>query len=375
MADWRDGLHKASFRGVECLYDGANTDRGRRLSVTEYPQRNRPDVEDLGRSARRYHVTLYLLASRLGTSYWSQRDRLIEALEADGAGTLVHPYYGSLQVLVESCSDRYSTREGGRVTFECTFVESGEAEEPRASTRTASVLRASGSVFDEATARGFIERYSVSGVSGFVRDRTRSIVADAASALLLADTVVAQFNTPATLVDTLQSARDALSNLGLIPLRGIFDFGRDRAPVDTSTPSMQQVDDNIGAVIAVVRGTTLSASLDHISRTVFDSVPSATQARDQVLDQIDDAEKMATDAQFDALRDVRAALVEDIRARGAGLPNVRDVTPNTTQPALVLAQRLYQDAARAEDIVTRNAVAHPGFVPGGQPLEVLTDAA
>ena len=50
------------------------------------------------------------------------------------------------------------------------------------------------------------------------------------------------------------------------------------------------------------------------------------------------------------------------------------VTPEATQPALVLAYGLYEDAGREAEIVTRNKVRHPGFVPGGQALEVLADA-
>jgi len=42
-------------------------------------------------------------------------------------------------------------------------------------------------------------------------------------------------------------------------------------------------------------------------------------------------------------------------------------------PAIVLAYRLYGDAERADEIVARNRVRHPGFVPGGQPLEVLSN--
>lgn len=46
----------------------------------------------------------------------------------------------------------------------------------------------------------------------------------------------------------------------------------------------------------------------------------------------------------------------------------------TTMPALLIAHRVYGDARRADDIVSRNRIAHPGFVSGGQVLEVLKDA-
>jgi len=40
-----------------------------------------------------------------------------------------------------------------------------------------------------------------------------------------------------------------------------------------------------------------------------------------------------------------------------------------------VAHRLYGDALAADGIVARNRIRHPGFVTGGQALEVLTDAA
>ena len=39
-------------------------------------------------------------------------------------------------------------------------------------------------------------------------------------------------------------------------------------------------------------------------------------------------------------------------------------------PALLIAQRVYQDGSRADELVTRNQVRNPLFVPAGQ-LEVL----
>ena len=40
-------------------------------------------------------------------------------------------------------------------------------------------------------------------------------------------------------------------------------------------------------------------------------------------------------------------------------------------PALVLAYDLYEDAARADEIATRNRINHPGFLPP-IPLQVLS---
>jgi prophage DNA circulation protein len=38
----------------------------------------------------------------------------------------------------------------------------------------------------------------------------------------------------------------------------------------------------------------------------------------------------------------------------------------------VLAHRLYGDLAAETDLVARNRIPNPAFVPGGHPLEVLS---
>jgi len=66
-------------------------------------------------------------------------------------------------------------------------------------------------------------------------------------------------------------------------------------------------------------------------------------------------------------------VIQDVTARGGSLAHLYAYTPAQTEPALVIAQRLYGDPTRAGEIVARNAVIHPLFVPGGQALEVLGD--
>lgn len=68
-------------------------------------------------------------------------------------------------------------------------------------------------------------------------------------------------------------------------------------------------------------------------------------------------------------------MVRDITARGATLARLFSYTPKATEPALVIANRIYGTVdieARTAEIVSRNKVRHPGFVPGGIALELLT---
>src|SRR5690349_9842319 len=123
---WQDKLRKASFRGVPFQVDTSEGTFGRRGVVHEYPLRDTPFVEDLGRRARSLSVEGFVL----GSDYMAARDALLAALERRGPGTLVHPYLGELVVSVQEVKLRESTAEGGLARFGITFLESGAERFP-----------------------------------------------------------------------------------------------------------------------------------------------------------------------------------------------------------------------------------------------------
>jgi prophage DNA circulation protein len=85
-----------------------------------------------------------------------------------------------------------------------------------------------------------------------------------------------------------------------------------------------------------------------------------------------DAESLnASDSTYEALQDARSAVWQDLTSRSRDGARLTTTTPVDTMPALVLAYDLYEDAERATDIVARNSLRHPGFVPP-VPLRVLT---
>ena len=97
------------------------------------------------------------------------------------------------------------------------------------------------------------------------------------------------------------------------------------------------------------------------------SADEAVSLRDQVLAAVDTEMTMAgdqgEDAVYAALRKVRRAVVQGMAERGAGLPTLRDVRTMRPMPSLVLSQRLYRDAGRADELVSAAGPAHPAFMP------------
>lgn len=69
------------------------------------------------------------------------------------------------------------------------------------------------------------------------------------------------------------------------------------------------------------------------------------------------------DQTYNALRALRTAVVQDLTQRGAALAGVVQVSTPLPVPALVLAQRLYRDAGRADELIAEANPIHPAFMP------------
>lgn len=123
-------LRPASWRGVPFEVNGDDAEFGRRVVVHEYPQRDKPYVEDLGRKTRKFALDAWVCAHvDNGFDPWAARDALVAAIEEGDVGTLVHPFWGSLQGHISNVKVKQtSTVNGGYVNLQMDFVESGELE-------------------------------------------------------------------------------------------------------------------------------------------------------------------------------------------------------------------------------------------------------
>ncbi len=98
-----------------------------------------------------------------------------------------------------------------------------------------------------------------------------------------------------------------------------------------------------------------------------DSHDDAMAARDRVCEAIDAEAVRAGDAGDDgayhALRRLHATVAADLTERGASLARLTTVTSGAPLPSLVLAQRLYRDPRRADELARSAQPIHPAFMP------------
>ena len=129
--NWCDKLHPASVRGISFLVDADDIQAGRRLQIHEFPKRDKASAEDMGRSTREINLTAWVA----GDDFMASRTQLLEALEKAGPGTLVHPWYGQLDVVVGVCRVTHQWEEGRLVRFQLQFYEAHELTAPTVTAR------------------------------------------------------------------------------------------------------------------------------------------------------------------------------------------------------------------------------------------------
>ena len=87
------------------------------------------------------------------------------------------------------------------------------------------------------------------------------------------------------------------------------------------------------------------------------------QLRDTLSAAIWDASLKADPDHYQKLNTLRRALIAHLNAVAASGVRLVDIKPAESLPALVLAYRRFGDATRSGEVVQRNRITHPGFVP------------
>lgn len=407
---WRDQLQKGSFRGAPFFWHRADSEVGRKTARHDYPLRDEAYVEDLGKLPREFTLEVYVL----GPEYMAARDKLIKALEEPGPGTLVHPTMGSMKAsLANRARMSESTDEGGMARFTLAFVVSSDNRYPDTAKDTAGTVATRTATAKAAASTDFTDTFSVSGFAGWIGDAGLGVVNTAidgigsvkglvkpplvpaaatnftTSLALLKGSASSLIRQPLSLVSGLMGFVDSVSGLSDDPFavlngyRSLFDWGSDLKPVPRTTSNRIVQADNQTALVSLVQRSAVIEAARVASTVDFDPLVAserptyqeATALRDEIADRLDTLMlDTNNDTLYQALADLRVAVIIDITSRGADLSRTVSWTPATTLPALVVAYALYGDAERADEVVVRNRVRHPGFVPGGRPLEVLIDA-
>jgi prophage DNA circulation protein len=132
---WRSKWKPAMFRGERFHVETGVREGGRRIVAHEFPKRNVPYAEDMGRRQREFTVRGYIIVHPREIDgdvlkkkdYTAQRDKLIAALEIEGPAILQLPLLGQLNVAFTRYRVTEESRIGGYCVFDMSFTEFGQA--------------------------------------------------------------------------------------------------------------------------------------------------------------------------------------------------------------------------------------------------------
>lgn len=431
---WRDRLRPASFRGVDFSVVVIESEFGRRQVTHQAALVDVPSAEDLGRAADSFQVEGFVVGEDYDVQ---RDRLIVAIRDTAGPGRLVHPYQGEKSVIASGFRIREDVAEQRMCRFTVTFGEAGELSQPTEVIDGPNVLAARSDAITEVAEQNFVDRFTTSGFPQFVRDSAvdtfqsfsdylstptaflseayteasgvfNSVSGIAGGALTFVSENVAAFQSTVSefandLGSLVGSPGDLASQVtGLIRsisftfgdsagsiLSGLlsrFDRGgpstsRPDSPVlpplpagTVQTPSRTQLMGNNAATVTLIRQVTAAELATVAVSGTYDTVDTAIQVRDTVAAVIDEeAEVTPDDNAYTELTQARAEVVQSLPAADQSPAQVVTYTPSATLPALVVAQTLYNNAAVESQIVTRNKPRHPGFLTGGQPLQVLSD--
>lgn len=410
----KESLRPASFRKIPFQVESTEFETGRRTQVHEYPQRDKPYSQDMGRSARHIEFDAFVI----GADYVKQANNLLGALEAGDSGTLVHPWFGTLKVNVDRC--RVSFDNGlGIARFSLAFIEAGELSFPNPANSTKALSRAAAEKLESASVGWFGQVVAFTGQLKAVAGKITAIASQISSIIDQGLTIYGQvlqfvsnpvfalssllgfgslpgninslaglFSSPvdlgwsfAGLLNVSSLAKDGTLTAADVILtnmvRGLTQMSQNTAlaaPVIPSftTATTAQALSNQFAILANTRHLLLVQAVglsSYLSCSVYDDTVALKNELCAALEA--EAAQATDDTLCFALQDARSAVWEDLTTRARDSARLTTIIPDDVMPTLVIAYDYYDDATRDQEIVTRNKISNPNFTPV-LPLKVLS---
>lgn len=413
-----------SFRGVPFFVESHQFGTGRRIAVHEYPGLDDPFNEDMGRVSRSVTLAGYLV----GEDVKAQKDQLLEAMEKGGSGKLVHPYMGTKNAQPAGLQISESAKEKRWVGLSLSFVLDPDVKPTPILTvdrKAASTLKGAAGLSQ--VAKKFPEKFSLLGAAKATIDAAvkltdklldqvesaRGTMRTAAAykskmlqirqnlelALLAPADFAARVQELLTMTDgalipsgtpsirlvtssaggSVQSlpAEDQASTLARFQLSEaitMISAGSSTAAVPNQAATERAKEAaNQAALLDLFQQTALFSTASFLVDAEVSSVQDAGALQGSLSDSFDTVMEGTEDPDiYQAVQDLQANALAFLRETSADLAVVLEYTPRRTAPALVLSHELYGSIERVPDLMARNAIQAPGFVQGGQPLEILS---
>jgi prophage DNA circulation protein len=416
---WRDTYQIGSLDGAKFHTEQSEITPGRKIALYDTPHSDGTVTSiDLGKKPLRF----VLDAIFVGEDYQKARDAFLKVVNKPGPKELVHPYYQRLYVIPVPEAPINVTENpnefGGEARVKLTLVRhrapATSATGAGLKIGTAAALTKAGLDLEDALST---DMEGLTSIDDFVASANLDVLDDVLGdlqqlngdidALLDAPGNLASqitnvtgelmelLSTPAKLFSAVDGLLNAMSNsfeqltpddkrasigstervLSQMSALGAASEAEHVPEIDTETRRAQRADKAkilLDLRVAGIRRMTEAAAKNapdnaaearKIGRKVFATLTEAMEVQINGVE-MSPAVRKAT-ARY------RTAAAAHLTAQAGRLIDLQTYTPPETLPAEVVAWTLYGDARRAEDVAARARAVHPGFIPGGVPIELL----
>ena len=130
------------------------------------------------------------------------------------------------------------------------------------------------------------------------------------------------------------------------------------------------------ALGGLIRNVSIAENGRSIVASDYDSFQEANAAATSFVALVDN-EILTGPAQYDddlynALSGMSEAVLSTVNEKSKDLAQISTTSFLDSKPSLVLAYELWADATRDQEIVDRNKIEHPSFLPPNTDLEILS---
>lgn len=371
---------RGSFRGIPFLIEQEQSESGgRRIVKHEYPFRDDGLTEDLGQTLKSYQVNCLVV----GENHLKQADALIEALNAPGKGTLVHPYFKTLEAVVESYNVVHSTDHQRVSRFNITFSPALGSTAPIVKKDTkAQVLNSVNALVHEATVQF---NNVLIQISEYLMTVNESL-----SVVELAIEALNDFMSSAQSVllnKSLFNLAERIKTLKNVSISEIIIKEINVLNAQTKSSILKQLSfnhvenslkRNLKQQLNLFLNTVIVADLAKTAINNLNQYSSINEAKAKIEELDAHLEKLAiwhgnnrNWLLYETVQKTQIALMTDLRQRATSLPNAISVIPADTVPALVIGHCYASNAGKWLQITQRNSIEHPLFCLGGNTIEVI----
>lgn len=384
-------LQQAVFRRVVFSVASSEDDSGRRVSIDPLPGRDMPITADFGKEPHTFDVEAFVV----GPDYIDRARALVEACaDREGFGFLLLPEGHGGIVRCLRCRRRHAHDERGHARFQLTFVEGAKELLPLRRTSGTQALK---SAADDTTRAGMatmVAGVKTVGVPAAALKSATHEISALGQALSVLGTVSGAAEKATALSQRAQSLIRDAQDLALEPIvlaetmklaiEGVVDTVGDAIASLNAYRDLEALrpqihldylsNQNALFINGAMRRAALAGWANAAAVVDWPSYDAAIAARDAINAAIDDQSLTAGDDDFSSLQALRSRVSAQVPPPDKKLPRLRTLSLNNSISSLTLAYRLYDDTTRDQEIVDRNRVVHPAFLPANVQLQVLSRA-